>query len=1045
MDVNWKKGPLAWMTGHSVAANLIMVACLVGGFMYAKQIKQEVFPSFDIEMVIVSVQYPGASPEEIEKGILLSIEDAVSGLDGVDEVKSSALEGSGRVTIEAIIGADMQQLVQDVQKEVDGITTFPTDIEEPRVSFFSGGKRVISMVIYGDAREAALREIAEEVRDDLLQDKGITQVKLGAIRPFEISIEISQENLRRYNLTLEQVAARLRSESVDLPAGGIKTDAGEILLRVSEQRDYGYEFGRIPIISTPDGSQVLLEDIARVSDGFQDLDKYALYDGKPAVMLKVYRVGDQTPIEVSDTVHQYVEQLRKNLPKGLDASILSDRSEMYRQRVDLLLRNGLIGLVLVLVVLALFLEVRLAFWVMMGIPISFLGSFLFLPMFDISINLISLFAYIIALGIVVDDAIVIGENVYHYRQDGMPPIEAAVKGVREMLVPVTFSVLTNVVTFIPLAFVPGFIGKIFKLIPFVVISVFMISLLECLFILPAHLGHLKNKKRGRMMTWLHSLQQNFSHAFKRWVRKYYGPFLDFTLRNRYLTIVVAISILMLAVSYAKSGRMGLEVFPKVESDFSLVTLTLPYGSPVEKTEKLIKYLTASAQKVADESGHGDELVDGIFAEIGSSGSHTGNVTVYLAAPEIRSKIMSTDEFTERWRKAAGEIAGIESIFYQSDAGGPGAGQGLTVELNHRNIDVLSKASAELAEVLSGYPRVSDVDDGFQPGKEQLDFTVTQEGKSLGITASDVARKIRNSLYGREVLRQQRGRNSIKIMVRLPESERVSLHTIDELMIRASSGAEVPLREVTKIKYGRSYTAINRRSGRRVVLVSANVSPRSKTGEVLNDMLQTALPALMQKYPGLRYSFEGGNASTRESLGSLKTTYPLALLIIYAMLAIPFRSYTQPLIVMVSIPFGVIGAVLGHLIMGYSLSILSMFGIVALSGVVVNDSLIMVDAANRLKREGGGSSHSVIHAAGIQRFRPILLTTLTTCGGLAPMIMETSRQAKFLIPMAISLGFGILFATFITLILVPSLYMVVEDSNDAVKKIPYIVRKIIEWR
>ncbi|MFC1855627.1 efflux RND transporter permease subunit, partial [Thermodesulfobacteriota bacterium] len=549
-----------------------------------------------------------------------------------------------------------------------------------------------------------------------------------------------------------------------------------------------------------------------------------------------------------------------------------------------------------------------------------------------------------------------------------------------------------------------------------------------------HLGHLKERKRKGLMAWLHCKQQNFSNAFSRSVKNIYGPFLDFTLRNRYLTIVVAFSMLIIVIAYAASGRMGFEVFPKVESDFARMSLTLPYGSDVNKTEAIMKHIAKSANKVALDSGHAEEYIVGIYSNIGRSGSHTGRMTIYLASADVRAKIMSTNDFTNRWREAVGEIPGIETIMFESDAGGPGSGHGMTIELNHRDIDVLGKASTELAEIISTYPRVKDVDDGFQPGKQQMDFKLLPEGKSLGLTARDIARQIRNAFYGREVLRQQRGRNRIKVMVRLPESERITEHSINELMIRTPQGTDVPLRDVTSIKYGRAYTSINRRSGRRVVQLKADINPRSKANEVLSDLKITALPNMLDKYPGLRYSFEGRSAERRESLGSLKTTFLMAMLVIYALLAIPFRSYFQPLIVMVSIPYGIIGAVIGHLLMGYDLSLLSMFGIVALSGVVVNDSLIMVDAANRLKRDNFGSSHDVIHAAGIQRFRPILLTTLTTSGGLSPMILETSRQARFLIPMAISLGFGILFATFITLVLVPSLYMVVEDMGSLVRRL-----------
>lgn len=1026
LSAEQKRGPIAYLAGHSVAANLIMLICLVGGFLSLRTIKQEVFPDITIDAVIVSVSYPGASPEEVESGILLAIEEAVRGLDGVDEVTSVANEGSGTVTIELLRGASDQVVAQDVQSEVDRITTFPDDIEEPRVRVASHRHDVLDLVIYGDASDAVLHQIGEQVRDQLLQDPGITQVDLSGLPPLEISIEVSQENLRRYGLTLEDVATRLANASVDIPGGGLKTGTGEILVRVKERRDYGREFAAIPIITTKDGSQVLLGQIATVRDGFEDTDRFTRYNGQPAVTVDVYRVGDQSPLDVSEAVRRHMDDFKSMLPPGLKIEIRRDRSEVYGERVELLLTNAGLGLILVLILLGLFLEARLAFWVMMGIPISFLGSFLFLPAMDVSVNMMSLFGYIIALGIVVDDAIVVGENVYRYRQGGMPVLAAAIHGAREVAMPVTFSILTNIVTFIPIYFIPGTTGRIFKMIPLVVCTVFMISLGESLFVLPSHLGHQRRKpdRRG-LSAWMHSKQQAFSHAFSLWVKNRFGPFLAFSLRHRYLTVVISAAILTTTISYALSGRMGFQLFPVVESDFSQADLVMPYGTPVKKTEAVVDRLLKGAEQVLRESGH-PELVESTLTDIGRDGGHTGRVRVELAEPDIRENIMSTEEFTQRLRRAVGEIPGVEYLRFASDVGGPGGrGRPLTVELSHRDVDVLARASAELAETISTYPLAKDVDDGFQPGKEQLDFVLKSEGKSLGLTARDIARQVRNAFYGAQVLRQQRGRNEIKVMVRLPEVERSTEQTIDDLLIRTPAGTNVPLREVATIKRARAYTTIDRRNGRRVVQVSADVTPRSKANEVIDDLKKNDLERLVQKYRGLSYSFEGHQADISESMGSLKVTFVLALLAIYALLAIPFRSYTQPLIVMVSIPFGIVGAIIGHLIMGYDLCIPSMFGIVALSGVVVNDSLVMVDFANRRQREGM-SRQDAVQSAAIVRFRPILLTTLTTFGGLSPMIFETSRQARFLIPMALSLGFGILFATFITLVIVPSLYLAIED-------------------
>ncbi len=1024
-----QKGPIAWMASHAVTANLLMLTCIVGGYLLLNQMNQEVFPEFDMGRVQVTVAYPGASPEETETGIVLAIEEAVSGLEGVRRVDSTAAEGAATVTIEAQTDIDLQRLGQDIKAEVDRLRTLPQDAERPQVKVLTHRRYVLSLVLYGDSEERSLHELAEQLRDGLLQYSGITQVEFVGVRPLEVSIEISQENLQRYRLTMDDVAKRLRSAVVDMPGGALKTSGGEILIRMKERRDFGDQFARLPLITTPDGNAVLLGQIATVIDGYEDSDYSATYNGKRAIILSVYSESDDTPGEISTLVRKHLETASLSLPDGIAVDVRRDRSEILAQRIDLLLRNSAIGLMLVLVLLALFLEIRLAFWVMMGIPISFLGTFLLLPALGISINMISLFAFIVALGIVVDDAIIVGENIYHHRQNGMEPLQAAITGTREMAVPVTFSILTNIAAFMPLMFIPGMMGKIFFAIPVVVGVVFIISLVESLLILPAHLAALKHKQRRGFSLWLHQKQQCFSAGFRLWIQERYGGFLDLALKYRYLTVTIALALLIVTISYAMSGRMGMVLFPKIESDYAKATVVMPLGAPAEHMRKVAKRLLDAASKVADETGQADELVRGIFTEFGKNGGVELTVTVYLAAPEVRDRILGVEAFTRRWREFSGEFAGLESLLFESDAGGPGAGSGLNVELNHWDVHVLEQASRELAAIIQTYSQAKDVDDGVTEGKRQLDFAVLPEGKSLGLTAENIARQVRHAFYGAEVLRQQRGRNEIKIMVRLPEQQRTSEQSLHDLLIKTPAGTYVPLRHVVSIKQGHSFTKINRSNGRRVIKVESNISPRSKAVDIINDLEAGVLPDLVRKYPGLRYSYQGRQADMSESLGGLKYGFLLAMLAIFVLLAIPLQSYSQPFIVMLTIPFGVIGAIFGHMIMGYGLSVVSMLGIVALAGIVINDSLILINYANGLRdNDGTLSAWETIRAAGIQRFRPIVLTTLTTFGGLTPMIFETSRQAKMLIPMAISLGFGILFATFITLILVPSVYLVLNDMR-----------------
>lgn len=1019
------RGPIAWMARHAVTANLLMLVLLAGGFMMGGNIKKEVFPDFELDIITVSVAYPGASPEEVERGILLSIEERVQNLDGVKEISATAREGSGAVTIEIMEGSDAQAIAQDVENEVDRITSFPEEAEELKITVNKRRRYVVSLALYGNQEARVLREMAETLRDRLLQDADIAQVDLSGIRDYEISVEIPQQTLRTYNLTLESVARTLRQAAVELPGGAIKTAGGDVLVRVKERRDYGDEFARIPIITTPSGTEVRLEDIAVITDGFEETDNFATFNGQPAVMFEVYRTGEQTPISVSDAVRRKISALRPTLPPGISIAIRNDRSDYYRQRMDLMLRNGFLGLVLVFILLALFLEARLAFWVSLGIPISFLGSLLILPSLGMSINIVSMFAFIVTLGIVVDDAIVAGENIYYHRQNDQPWLTAAIQGAREIALPVNFSVLTNIVAFMPLLFVPGFLGKVFRQIPLVVICVFAVSLVESLFILPAHLGHQKNSIKKGLFSGLVNRQQRFSAHFLRLVRSKYGPFLATCLRWRYVTVSISAVILMLTIGFVKSGRMGFELFPKIESDFAKVTARLPFGSAVEKTRAVEARLVAAARAVSAKNG-GDGLVEGIYARINGN---TSEVWVYMTPPKVRP--ISTARLTQLWREKTGKLPGLESIKFESDAGGPGRGAVVEVELSHRSIRTLALASAELAETLSYYPTVIDIDNGFSPGKQQIDFKIKPEGQSLGLHARDIARQVRHAYYGAEALRQQRGRNEIKVMVRLPRAERISEYHLEKMILKSPSGREVPLQEVVNVSRGRAYTTIDRRNGRRVVTVSADVRPRKNTGRILQELKTDVLPDLQRKYAGLTYSFEGRQADRRESMAALKKGMLLALMVIFAMLAIPFNSYVQPIIIMLAIPFGIVGAIIGHLIMGYSLSVLSMFGLVALTGVVVNDSLVLIDFTNR-RRLADMRPFEAVHEAAIQRFRPILLTTLTTFGGLTPMIFETSRQARFLIPMAISLGYGILFATAITLLLVPALYLILEDLKGAVK-------------
>lgn len=1039
------RGAIAWMAKNHVTANLLMLAFILGGLVMSARIKQELFPDLELDFILVTVPYPGASPEEVEEGILLAVEEEVRGLDDVEEVTSVAREGVGIVLIELQLGASSNKALSDVQNAVDGIRTFPQDIERPTVSLAESRVHVITVILHGAQSEVALRKLAEDVREELLKRDEITQVRLSGVRRPEIAVEISQENLRRYGLTLDQVAAIIRRSALDLPGGRVKAAGGEILVRTKERRYTGAEYAELPIITRNDGTIVTLEEIATIRDDFEESDIAAHYssslvplrgNGERAVRIDVFRVGDETPSEVSAAVSETVDELNRKLPPTVRAAIWEDMSEILDDRIHLLVKNALLGLALVLLLLGLSLDVRLAFWVTLGIPISICGGLLFFPAADLSINMVSLFAIIITIGIVVDDAVIVGENVYHMRSKGMPFLEASIAGARQMAVPVTFSILTNISAFVPLLLVPGITGKIFKVIPLAVIIVFLVSLTEALFILPAHLSGRQRRQEWRWIEALNRRREWFGN-FILWLRdRPFRRLLDVALRWRYASLAAAFGLLVVSLGLVGSGRIDFSFIPKVETERITAAVNMPYGTPIEETRRVQQRLLAGAHEVLEANG-GDSILRGIYTQVGAppaaegmvqigsaaTGAHLTNVAVYLVPVDERR--ISAEELVAQWHGKVRDIPGVESLTFRYSTG-PASGKPISLLISHSDIATLERAAGDLAAALEGYAGVRDVDDGYSAGKVQLDFKIKDSARGLGLTAADLARQMRAAFYGAEALRVQRGRDEVKVLVRLPEAERRSPFNIEELMVRTPAGAEVPIREAAEVIRGTSYTEIVRSNSRRTLTVTADVEARvANASKVVASVRKNEQPRLAAAYPGLKFELDGEQEDQMEAMGALGFGFLFSLFAIYALLAIPFKSYAQPLIIMASIPFGMIGAVVGHILMGYELSVMSMFGIIALAGVVVNDSLILVHTANHNLWDGKSPFEAVFEAS-CRRFRPIVLTSLTTFLGLAPMIFETSLQARFLIPMAISLGFGILFATLIALVIIPCLYLALVD-------------------
>ena len=1039
---------VAWFARNHVAANLLMVTIIAGGLLTFGTIPKEVFPEFSADLITISVPYLGAAPAEVEEAVCARIEERIQDLEGIKELRSTAAEGIGQVTVEVERGTDARELLNDIKSRVDAIDTFPEETEKPIIQEVVLRKQVITVAIYGPLDEAVLKRLGERVRDDLSGLPGVSQVELAAARPYEISIEVSEDALRRHGLTFNQVAQAVRDSSLDLPGGSIRNRDGEILLRTAAQARTGAEFERLVLLTRGDGTRLVLGDVAQVVDGFAETDQSSRFDGQPAVLVQVFRVGDQSAIDIADQVKTYVTQEQARMPEGVSLTTWSDDTQVLRSRIELLLRNGRMGLMLVLLMLALFLKLRLAGWVSSGILVAFLGAFWLMPSFDVSINLISLFAFIVVLGIVVDDAIVVGENIFRHLEQGKKPLEAAVEGAQEVAIPVLFSVLTTIAAFYPLLSVDGSTGKIMRVIPLVVILTLVFSLLEALFVLPAHLAHTRHRAGAEAGSnpWKR-LQAGVSRGLQRFIERVYQPSLEVAIRWRYATTAAAIAVLVLSLAMVAGGWIKFTFMPKIEADTIAAFVSMPQGTPAEVTERAVRRIQDRAlelQGLLEAEGHHGAFRH-VLASVGEqpyrnsqghgpntgqvgSRAHLGEVTIELAPAEART--MTSPQIVDRWREMVGTIPDATELVFASSLFS--TGEAINVQFSGPSLNLLEQAAAELKERLREYPGVIDIADSFEPGKQEIKLRVTPEAEAMGIQLADVARQVRQAFYGEEAQRMQRGREEVKVMVRYPNTDRRSLGDLEEMRIRTQGNAaqedvEVPFTTAAKVELGQGFAAIQRVDRHRTINVTADVDAQTNANEVIADLESRVLPQLLANYPGLRYSFEGEQQQQRETMGGLRRGFLFALLAIYCLLAIPFRSYAQPLIVMTAIPFGLVGAVWGHGLLGMDLTVLSMFSIVALTGVVVNDSLVMVDFINRAYRTGTPLLNAV-REAGVARFRPILLTSLTTFVGLLPLLLEKSLQAKFLIPMAVSLAFGVLFATAITLILVPVCYILLEDFN-----------------
>lgn len=1051
------KAAIAWFARNSVAANLLMLVIVVGGLLSLPRVKMEIFPTVEADLVIVTVPYRGASPAEVENGVCIRVEERIQGIEGIERLNCTASEGAGVVMAEVHSWADTDAVLDDIKTEVDAIDTFPAETEKPTIKRATMRARVINVAVYGDVDERTLREYGQKVRDDIAELPGITVAKLRNARDYEISIEVSESNLERHALTFDDVVQAVRRSSLDLPAGAIKTRGGEISLRTKGQAYSGQDFENIVLVANPDGSRILVGDVAEVIDGFEEADRWANFDGKPSVMVQVYRVGDQGALDVAAQVKKYVGEAQASMPPGLSLTTWQDESIYLRARLNTLIANGRLGFFLILGVLAMFLRFRLAFWVGLGIPIAMLGTFIVLPWFDVSINLLSLFAFLVVLGILVDDAIVVGENVHTHQERGEDPLESAIEGAQEVAVPVTFGVLTTIAAFSPLLMIPGDMGKMTKQIPIVVITALVFSFIESKLILPAHLAHARargNKKGAFSSATWKKVQAAVIGGLDRFTRGPYARVLSHAVEWRYSTAAAGVAIILLTVGLVGGGWVRFNFMPAIEGDNVVAFLTLPQGTPAEVTAKAISQLEASAEEVRAELDATHVSQEGsvyhhILSSIGeqpyrnqqerdSSGAlgvkpnepHAGEVNIELAPSEMRGA--TSLEVANLWRERTGPIPDTVELGFTSSMFD--AGEALHVELRGEDGDELRDAAAALKRRLAQYPGVFDITDSYRGGKQEVALSIRDSAEALGLSLQDLARQVRQAFYGDEAQRIQRGRDDVRVMVRYPEASRRSLGDVEQMRVRMADGTAVPFSSVGDYEIDRSYATIYRADRRRIVSVTADVDENvASPNDIVADLKANVLPVLLADTPSVSYTLQGEQAEQAEFSTFMLRGFAIAMLVIFALLAIPLASYVQPLIIMTAIPFGMVGAILGHLVMGWDLSMFSVIGMVAVSGVVVNDSLVLVDYVNRT-RHAGATAIDAVQAAGVARLRPILLTSLTTFAGLSPLLAERSVQAQFLIPMAISLAFGVLFSTAVTLVLVPTAYLIVDDATRFMAKL-----------
>ncbi len=1029
---------VSWFTRNPVAANLMMVFIVVAGAVtLASRLPLEVFPSFELDRITIQVPYRGATPVEVENGVTVKVEEAIQDLQGIKQITSTAVEGLGSIFVSTQSDADIDKLLDEVRQRVDQIGDFPADADTPSVYVPSRSREVISVIISGALPEAELVQIANRVRDDIESLPSVSSVQVSGARDFELAIEVSEKTLSQYQLTLADVSRAISDSSLELSTGAIRTAGGEVLLRTAGQAYSVEDFEKVVVRTGADGTRITLADVASITDGFDETSLKQTFNGQSSVEVDVFRTGLQSAIQVSNAVKEYLVEATETMPFGVTLGYWRDSSRVVKARLNTLLESALFGGFLIICLLTLFLRFWVAVWVFVGVPVSILGGIAMMPFLGVTINLISLFAFILVLGIVVDDAIVTGENIYTHMKRNPNRVQAAIEGTNEVAVPVTFGVLTTVAAFIPLLLIEGARGQIFAQISLIVIPVLLFSIVESKFILPSHLSHLDfhTKKRPNIFA---RMQHKVADGFEWCIHKLYRPALAFCLGYRYTVLAGFIGVALIVFSMVSAGHVRFIFFPRVQSEVARASLEMPEGTPFEVTQRHIDRMT---QVVVDlQSEYIDpetnrSVIESVLSTAGSAGggsrgSHRGRVMFEIMPPEERTLDVTSSELVRELRQRIGSIPGAKNLTYRAEIGR--GGSPIDVQISGFDFDELREAAGLMKAQLYTFDGITDVSDTFEGGKQEIQLSLNPNGEQLGLTLSNVASQVRNAFLGTEVQSFQRGRDDVQVVVRYPTEDRVSITNVERMLLVTPSGERVRLASVADVSRGRGFSVIKRVDRRRTVNVQADVNKEVANIEGIKAGLTEYAAELSESFPNLRFSLEGEAREQADSFGSLKFGIMFVLLVIYTLLAIPFRSYVQPIMVMLVIPFGIVGGILGHVVMGMNLSIMSYMGMLALCGVVVNDSLVLVDYVNKRRAEGV-HLFDAVRNAGVARFRAVILTSLTTFFGLVPLIFESSTQAQFLIPMAVSLGFGILFATVVTLLFIPVMYLVFSDIGSALRK------------